>query len=1087
MSVTEVASALGEWSLKLAENTPLYLLNKLGYFGHIAITPGRIDPEDYGDSLLKSARYVGVNYGRGFGSDNKTLKGTGMAVWLGDSDDKGYTIEEPITFTNSTFQVAFTALIPPSLTVGTIAPLPGLYNDVVTFKSRRKAMDYLCGLYNAEWRVNGDGSVDAGLISDLYVSNPKAAVIRNRDGLEMDYKALKGLAKLDSDVTDFTTRVLLLAEGTEASTVTATADILPGLNPYKDLFGAPVVWTRIVSETATSTANAPARAQLQLNRFTSPKDSLTLSTAQFDVKGDVSAGDWLWVYDSDALLIDENNEIEFHQEKIYPLKLRLFQLSWPITSKMGVVFRTDDGEWIDLTDYVIPESGETSLTVGGYNRSLTGQGTAPGDSPGSRPTVDTTIPDVVDWVLPFSQSTYQSDSGETKAQIVLAWTQPLNVGGSIIMDGGWYEIRWRTSATGVYDITHDDLSAYTHAELTGTQASPIPYTQGPWQSTQVGFDNNQFLLQDLTPGIPYEFQIRAVDSATPPNVGDWSSNQPVQTRPDTTAPSTPASCETIAGSRNAFQIVHTLGKASGGTFNLESDLNHLKIHVGFSADFIPVNDSPLDGGTLAGKVPANQGMLRGQIPVVATFQLDEVPDQTRYIKVVAVDNYGNESGPSAASVQTAELLDSAFISELTVSKVSAGTILADWIQAATIATALTGARVKLGWIGIEAYNLSNIRTFYVNSATGDVTIIGKFIASDPIGNPGDSITMWPSYPGASYPTIEFVSSGAGVNTGPAFMNALPGFAGNGTALGLNSGWSASLPTNNQSTLILGGQSFFLQYNTANPVPNNPLGGRVYGDSDVAVLQRWISGAITGGITIQDEPRYERLGTENAGNGGCGIDLTANGIKMYAAGIYVLQTRYSGDTSNAYTESFQFSGPGASAFRGQLGGSGNFGKSFSVRTTSADANAILDVDGKTSVFVKNFVIDHPEDADRWLVHACTEGPTAGVEYSGKVEINNYMAIVELPPYFEAATRAENRQIFLQVQLPEDGSLYPFMPRAICSPIRGGKFMISSDGFDGTIVGWLVKAVRSDVPQFPVTPLKSEWQRVGEAPYTHLEKM
>ena len=51
--------------------------------------------------------------------------------------------------------------------------------------------------------------------------------------------------------------------------------------------------------------------------------------------------------------------------------------------------------------------------------------------------------------------------------------------------------------------------------------------------------------------------------------------------------------------------------------------------------------------------------------------------------------------------------------------------------------------------------------------------------------------------------------------------------------------------------------------------------------------------------------------------------------------------------------------------------------------------------------KTFVIDHPTDDKKHLVHACLEGPEAGVYYRGKGEItNNEYAEVQLPDYVKS---------------------------------------------------------------------------------------
>jgi len=51
--------------------------------------------------------------------------------------------------------------------------------------------------------------------------------------------------------------------------------------------------------------------------------------------------------------------------------------------------------------------------------------------------------------------------------------------------------------------------------------------------------------------------------------------------------------------------------------------------------------------------------------------------------------------------------------------------------------------------------------------------------------------------------------------------------------------------------------------------------------------------------------------------------------------------------------------------------------------------------------KSFIIDHPINKDQYLVHACLEGPEAGVYYRGKCEIiDNNSVTIELPYYVES---------------------------------------------------------------------------------------
>jgi hypothetical protein len=51
--------------------------------------------------------------------------------------------------------------------------------------------------------------------------------------------------------------------------------------------------------------------------------------------------------------------------------------------------------------------------------------------------------------------------------------------------------------------------------------------------------------------------------------------------------------------------------------------------------------------------------------------------------------------------------------------------------------------------------------------------------------------------------------------------------------------------------------------------------------------------------------------------------------------------------------------------------------------------------------KTFVIDHPVNPEKYLVHACLEGPEAGVYYRGKgVITNNESTVIKLPDYASA---------------------------------------------------------------------------------------
>lgn len=703
MTITEVRQALGSWEIRLRETVPREVLNQLTYFGHIAVVPNRVNPAEYGDALLAAARYVGVYRSRS-SFDQYLLRGSGMAFWLGDEDAKGDVFETPVVLNTATFAASVAALLPPggAVTAGTIFSVPGTYTNTHQWETPRQALDYATQVFGAEWRVNGNATLDAGLIADLYVTNPRAIIMRRVRGSDLQVKALPGRMELGQDVEDYTTRVVVLAEGEGAAISTGEADNLP--TPFNDIHGNDVVMTRLVSESGTTEGNADARASIILQQYSGERQSISLSTDAYDINGDVKVGDWVNVWDPDTGFVDETREIYWQGQPINPALVRVVESTWPVQDGWTVAFRRTDGVWIDLSPYYAGESGATTLTVGDLSRSLaTSEPIGIRPSLPTSPTLDTTIPDAPAFVS-FSPGSYQSDEiSTTKSAFHVTWTTPLNTDASVITDGAYYEIRYRISGILGYKVKWGVASGYKWGQLEGNPwayplSDPVD-TDREWNYLQIGWGINEATIAELTPGVTYEFQIRAVDAAVPPHFGAFSASSFETTVGDLFAPSAPAA-PVVAGNPMAIQVTHNLGKASGGTFNLEPDLVRLLIHVGGSSGFFP------DGTNQVGELAANAGMLLQSIPAVGTFQI--TPIEQIYVKVVAVDRAGNKSQPSAAATVTAELIDDQYISSLTVSKLTAGTITAESVLAARMGVSGAGGFTVEGGGDITVLGGGNI-------------------------------------------------------------------------------------------------------------------------------------------------------------------------------------------------------------------------------------------------------------------------------------------------------------------------------------------------------------------------------------------
>ena len=1133
MTVTNTAQALGSWSIKLKPGTPQDIRDRLTYLGHVAVSVGRPDPRISGDSLLRSARYVGVLTKVTSADDGYALSGPGMAYWLGDANKKGPVITDQLLFSSANFTSVMTQVLSKSFSVrpGQIYPVSGAYTGYHQYVTCREVVDFVCSTMTSdttdpvEWRVNGDGTVDAGTASQLYVhNNPVATIGRKLNGVDLHVRALPGQASVDEDIEDFSTEVILLGQGEGLGIASAQVKLPDAQIPYKDLFGNTVRIARTVSQSSTDAANSLVQAQIALDQYSSPRDAVTLSTDEFDIEGVVGVGDSIWVLDPDSGLIDTSpspNEIIFQGERINPVRLRVSELTWPVEQGMSAAYRGPDGHWIDLTDYLVFESGSTSVTVGGYDRSLTNP-TGRQEALGSRAAPNTSIPATPQFVQPFTQAVYQSSAtGISKAQIQLHWLRPLNTDGTDVIDGDHYEVRYRTSdgplshapadsgdpepvypGTGVFPgsgtypgsalvggsaavippgspTTWAQAAGLTWAQM-GTWAQPIEYVAGPWLTSYAAFDASSLLLQELTPGVAYQFSIRAVDNGVPPNYSDWSDPVEIVLAGDTIPPPTPAPAE-VASSLIAVQITHLLGAASGGTFNLPADLHHLEVHGAYEPTF---TCSP---ATLLGKVSANNGMIVSQTPVVATLQVETTADI--YIKIVAVDEAGNRSTPSAPTQSTAALIDNEHISNLSVSKILAGEITADWIQTASLSTAPPGgARAGLDAAGLFAYNAQNKRVWEVQDLGGDMVFYS------PAGVP----TMrFEAATGNVYlyqvdghsPAMRLTASSGQLEMSGK-LNAGAG-VGSGATIVVDPNGSDSSPHIDIYPNSSGEHFDIFAYDTN--VPDGSTGGALgirrinaSGQRSGPYYQAWNAGHFFATMDAATQKFFGAFLDMRGHADGSQFDLGCFGAAG-APSDGTLNT--SGGTSMQFTETdINIDAPGnlnvavvnsptallmdatvASLSANDLYlGSGN--TYIEITTT-----AINVVKNGTAINLKSFVIDHPTDPDRWLVHVCTESPTAGVEYTGEVLVDAAAAVVELPPYFEALTETAGRTVQLT---PVDE-----LCMVAASGIVNGRFTVRCSATTPTRVAWHVRATRRNAT-FNAEPLRADVNVHGDGPYRYL---
>ncbi len=118
-------------------------------------------------------------------------------------------------------------------------------------------------------------------------------------------------------------------------------------------------------------------------------------------------------------------------------------------------------------------------------------------------------------------------------------------------------------------------------------------------------------------------------------------------------------------------------------------------------------------------------------------------------------------------------------------------------------------------------------------------------------------------------------------------------------------------------------------------------------------------------------------------------------------------------------------------------------------------------------VKSFVIDHPINSQKYLVHACLEGPEAGVYYRGMGEVvDGHSTTIRLPEYCHFTNYTTHLTPIFDGQIKH----YNASPINSCS--------VTIHGPNGRFY-WSVYGSRQDINvEVEKTPL------YGSGPYLHI---
>jgi hypothetical protein len=388
--------------------------------------------------------------------------------------------------------------------------------------------------------------------------------------------------------------------------------------------------------------------------------------------------------------------------------------------------------------------------------------------------------------------------------------------------------------------------------------------------------------------------------------------------------------------------------------------------------------------------------------------------------------------------------------------------------------------------GLGANSLAVGSNYAVPSTDGDVVIQGRVgIGTDePFGMLGisnetsDSALSFGVH--NNMPYIESISKNNNTIKRPLYLNAWGGNVGIGThdptALlevgGLINAGLGSRNTFTGSNTDMGIRFFSKGANSTNTNLVHPA-GRIYGHN---FNSGWNSQILAIGVANNWNSFRDMIFLQGNGKMYLGENLPAaslgNETVNIGGNLFV-----SGDIRSGSNSSTLY----VNALNGPNGGKliGRTGHMITTEWVYPPGRLIFHVDkdeNPSGTMSKTFVIEHPVDKSKHLVHAVVEGPESAVFYRGEAELHDGKAVVILPDYFEALTRKRSRT----VQLTPKGKK-PF--GLSYEDIEDGRFAVYATEPNGRF-SWEVKAVRADIEPLEAEISKRDVSVIGFGPYTYI---
>lgn len=311
----------------------------------------------------------------------------------------------------------------------------------------------------------------------------------------------------------------------------------------------------------------------------------------------------------------------------------------------------------------------------------------------------------------------------------------------------------------------------------------------------------------------------------------------------------------------------------------------------------------------------------------------------------------------------------------------------------------------------------------------------------------------------------FPAAGVAVSTGSAWgtpidPTTIPRLAANNIFTGTNTMAGNLLVIGNQPPIPVTApnQGFAIAWNIGNGtgdtnfINSHGAGGGAFSWFNVA------SGAVVGPATVPN------------------MALQSNGVLLVWNGFLGSSIRLGAALNAGAGQNISISGSGS--FFDAYGINTTTLGTFNFRTMHSDTSGMIvpmvvnstgvSITGSLTATTKSFLIPHPLDETKNLVHGSIEGPEFAVLYRGEGVTGGGWAEISLPDYFEALVQETDRTVLLTALFEDDAEQIGMLA---ASRVKDGKFKVWS-ALGTQKFYWEVKAVRGDIEALDTEPIKPE---------------